>query len=173
MRRVREAGLERLVQAHCMDMKAIPAAFPRIDLLWSEGAAYNIGFSDALKAWAPAIRPDGFAVVSELTWLRERIPEAVREFFRSGYPAMQSVEQNLRIVERAGYTVLGTYTLPKAAWVEGYYEILAPRAKALVDHPDASVRDFARETVREIEIFEAAEDSYGYVFFTLQPSRRS
>lgn len=172
-RRAREAGLENLVRTHCMDMKDIPGAFHRIDLLWSEGAAYSIGFSNALTTWAPTIRRDGFAVVSELSWLRERVPGAVKEFFLSGYPAMQSVQQNLGLVESAGYRVLDSYTLPNEAWVEGYYDILAPRAKALVDHPDSSVRDFARETVREIEIFEAAEDSYGYVFFILQPLRRS
>jgi hypothetical protein len=56
--------------------------------------------------------------------------------------------------------------------VEGYYDILEPRAKALVDHPDLPVRDFATETVREIEIFKCSEDSYGYVFYVLQRTRR-
>ena len=54
--------------------------------------------------------------------------------------------------------------LLRAPWVDGFYEILAPRVKALLDHPDRSVRDFAAETVKEIEVFESAEDSYGYVF---------
>ena len=43
-----------------------------------------------------------------------------------------------------------------------------PRAKALVAHPDPSVRDFAVETLKEIEIFERSEGSYGYVFYLLQ-----
>jgi len=64
--------------------------------------------------------------------------------------------------------VLATYTLTGQAWVDGYYEILMPRAKALLDHPDAAVRDFAAETVREINVFDCSEDSYGYVFFVLQ-----
>lgn len=81
---------------------------------------------------------------------------------------MQSVQQNLRVVENAGYRVLTTYTLPKETWIEGYYDVLKPRAKALVDHPDSSVRDFAVETVKEIAMFECAEDSYGYVFYVLQ-----
>ena len=58
--------------------------------------------------------------------------------------------------------------LSNEAWVEGYYELLEPRAKALVDHPDSSVRDFAVETLKEIEIFKCSEDSYGYVFYVLQ-----
>ena len=52
--------------------------------------------------------------------------------------------------------------------MEGYYDVLEPRAKALVDHPDASVRDFAVETIKEIEIFRRSEESYGYVFYVLQ-----
>jgi hypothetical protein len=151
-----------------MDMKDIPGVFQHIDLLWSEGAAYNIGFSNALTIWASAINRGGFAVVSELSWLRDQVPDAVREFFLSGYPDMQSIQQNLVVAENAGYVVLTTYTLPKDAWVEGYYDLLEPRAKALIDHPDSSVRDFAVETIKEIEIFKFSEDSYGYVFYILQ-----
>ena len=168
VRRVREAKVGHLVQAHCMDMKNIPQVFQDIDLLWSEGAAYNIGFANALATWAPALTADGFTVISELSWLKEQAPDAVREFFRSGYPDMQSVQQNLAVAERAGYKVLTTHTLPRQAWVDGYYDMLAPRAKALLDHSDPSVRVFAAETVREIEIFQCSEDSYGYVFYVLQ-----
>jgi SAM-dependent methyltransferase len=135
--RARQAGVAHLVHTHCMDMQDIPAVFPSIDLLWSEGAAYNIGFANALSRWACAITPGGFAVVSELSWLRQQVPDAV-------------------------------HTLPTDAWVEGYYDRLEPRAKALRDHPDASVRAVAVETVKEIEIFHASEESYGYVFYVLQ-----
>jgi trans-aconitate methyltransferase len=168
MRRAREAGIEHLVRAHCMDMKDIPSVLQHIDLLWSEGAAYNIGFPNALATWAPAMSKDGFAVVSELSWLREQVPNAVREFFLAGYPEMKSTQQNLAVAENVGYRVLTTYTLPKEAWVDGYYDVLGPRAKALVDHPDPSVREFAVETIKEIDIFNRSEDSYGYVFYVLQ-----
>lgn len=167
-RRARETGIEHLVQIHCMDMHDIPRAFPDIDLLWSEGAAYSIGFSTALAAWRTAMREGGFTVVSELSWLREQVPDAVREFFSAGYPTMQSVPRNRAVAESAGYRVLATYTLPRAAWIEGYYEVLAPRAQALLDHPDRSARDLAAATLREIEIFGRSEDSYGYVFYMLQ-----
>jgi tRNA1(Val) A37 N6-methylase TrmN6 len=51
-RRAEEKGLAHLVQMHCMDMKDIPNVFRRIDLVWAEGAAYNIGFANALNTWA-------------------------------------------------------------------------------------------------------------------------
>ncbi len=166
--RAEEKDLVDLVQMHCMDMKDIPSVFPVIDLLWAEGAAYNIGFANALTIWAKAIKPNGFAVVSELSWLRKQIPDAVSEFFRFSYPEMQSVTQNLAIAEDAGYKIFNTYTLPEAAWVKDYYDILEPRAKSLVNHSDVSVRDFAVETLKEIETFKIAENSYGYIFFVLQ-----
>ena len=50
----------------------------------------------------------------------------------------------------------------------GYYDLLEPRAKALLDHPDAAVRVFAAETLKEIDIFRASNESYGYVFYILQ-----
>ncbi len=167
-KRAGEAGLRPLVETHCMDMQEIPSVFPRIDLLWSEGAAYSIGFAHALAIWSPAVKPGGHLVVSELTWLQEQVPPAVRGFFMSGYPDMQHAEQNVAAAVSAGYKVLGTYTLPSATWVEGYYDVLEPRAKALIDHPDPSVSGFAKETVEEIEIFGRSTDSYGYVFYVLE-----
>jgi SAM-dependent methyltransferase len=169
-KRANEKGLAELVRTHCMDMKDIPSVFSKIDLLWAEGAAYNIGFANALATWAKAMKPNGFAVVSELCWLRERVPDAVREFFQAGYPEMQTVEQNIARAEEAGYKLANTYTLPREAWVKDYYDILEPRAKSLVSHSDVAVRDFAVETLKEIETFKIAEDSYGYVFYVLKRS---
>jgi SAM-dependent methyltransferase len=167
--RAKQNGTAHLVRAHCMDMKDIPNVFPAVDLLWAEGAAYNIGFANALKIWATSVKPGGFAVVSELCWLlSEEIPNAVWDFFQMTYPDMQSVPQNLAIAEKTGYKIFNTYTLPEEAWVEDYYDILEPRAKSLVDHPDSNVREFALETIKEIETFKISEASYGYVFYVLQ-----
>ena len=166
--RARAAKLERRVQTHCMDMKDIPAVFHDIDLLWSEGAAYSIGFGSAFATWARAIVPGGFAVASELTWLKDSPSDVVREFFRAGYPDMQSIEDNVEAIKQAGYNVLTTHTLPPQAWTDGYYDVLGPRAQEMLDHPDASVRALAADTLREIEIFQQSDDSYGYVFYVAQ-----
>jgi trans-aconitate methyltransferase len=172
MRRAREANLDQFVETRCMDMKDIPDVFPNVDLLWSEGAAYNIGFRNALVTWASAIGPGGFAVVSELSWLKTRSPASVSDFFASAYPEMHSVEENIAVAETAGYKVLTTYTLPPQTWTDGYYDILAPRANALLAHCDSAVRAFAVETLREIEAFQSSEGSYGYVFYVLERVRR-
>jgi SAM-dependent methyltransferase len=170
-RRSRKAGIGHLVRVLCMDMLHVPDLFRDIDLLWSEGAAYNVGFCHALETWAPAVKPGGFVVVSELSWLGERMPRAAAEFFASAYPEMQPVHENAARARGAGYEVLETYALPPEAWVEGYYELLEPRASALADHPDASVRRLAAETLEEIGVFERSEESYGYVFYILRRAR--
>jgi SAM-dependent methyltransferase len=166
--RAEQAGVGRLIEPRCVDMTAIPKLFLDIDLLWSEGAAYNIGFANALSTWAPALRSGGFAVVSELAWLKVSAPAVARAFFETGYPEMKHADDNISVAKSAGYTVLGTHTLPREAWVDRYYEVLEPRARNLADHPDAAVRDFALETLKEIDVFKASNDSYGYFFYVLQ-----
>lgn len=167
-RRARQANVQHLVRTHHMDMQDIPTTFRNVDLLWSEGAAYSIGFANALTRWAPVLAPTGFVVVSELSWLTDRPPAAVLEFFRTGYPDMRSVQQNVAAATDAGYTPITTHTLPEHTWVDGYYDVLAPRARALMDHASSEIREFAADTLREIEIFESSEGSYGYVFYVLQ-----
>jgi hypothetical protein len=81
---------------------------------------------------------------------------------------MQSVPQNIAVAEEAGYKLFNTYTLPKEAWVKDYYDVLEARAKSLLNHSDVVVRNFAVETLKEIETFKISEDSYGYVFYVLQ-----
>jgi cyclopropane fatty-acyl-phospholipid synthase-like methyltransferase len=164
------AGVGHLVEIHCMDIRDIPNVFPRIDLLWSEGAAYNIGFANALRIWASAIKAGGFAAVSEMCWLKSPAPKEAVEFFQSAYPDMRSVQENVQAAEQAGYRLLATQLLPRETWVDGYYDTLARRAEVLVQHPDPAVRAFAEETLQEIRVFEFSEDSYGYIFFVLQRS---
>ncbi|HEX2887844.1 MAG TPA: class I SAM-dependent methyltransferase, partial [Vineibacter terrae] len=86
------------------------------------------------------MRAGGFVVVSELVWLQDDPPPMARAFFEVCYPDMKPLAANIAIAGDAGYRVLGTHTLPREAWVEGYYAVLQPRAAALADHADASVR---------------------------------
>jgi trans-aconitate methyltransferase len=166
-RRAARQGVARLIRPHCMNMKDISVVFPHIDLLWSEGAAYNIGFAAALSAWAPAINSGGCAVISEMSWMHDRIPGAVREFFDAEYAGMRTVPQNLEAARLAGYEVLATHTLSRETWMKGYYDVLEPRARLLLHHPEAAVREFAAGMIREVEIFGLSENSYAYVFYVL------
>ena len=166
--RAEGAGLEHLVQTHHLDMRYLGAAFEGIDLLWSEGAAYNLGFASAMTAWAAAIKPEGCAVVSECSWLCNDPPPAARRFWQSSYPTMATVGENLRTAETSGFRCSSTHILPKSAWMEGYYEELEVRARNLIEHQDAMVQSLATGTLEEIALFRTAGDSYGYVFYILE-----
>ncbi len=165
-----ELGIEQLIHIHLMDMADIPARFQVVDLLWSECAAYHIGFPRALEIWFDAIRPGGYAVLSELSWLRnpDDVPATVREYFGSGYPEMRTIENNLMIAQSTGYEVLATHLLSRDAWIDGYYDRLKPLANSLLHHPDAAVRTFARQTLDGVRVFDLAEGNYGYVFYILK-----
>jgi cyclopropane fatty-acyl-phospholipid synthase-like methyltransferase len=171
MEKAQLRNLDPFIQTHCLDMEDLSETFQNIDLLWSEGSAYSIGFSHALNSWRKIINPEGFLVVSELTWLTDKRPNRAQTFFQFEYPAMQSVEENLAVCEKAGYKVLQTHTLSRHGWKE-YYDPLKQRAQTLQSHEDPSVREFAQGMLEEIAVFEECGDRYGYVFFVLQPSTR-
>src|SRR6266704_3820020 len=58
--RAKEKNLAQLVRTHWMDMKDIPRVFPTIDLLWAEGAAYNICFANALASLGKSDQAEWF-----------------------------------------------------------------------------------------------------------------
>ena len=72
-----------------------PATF---DLIWSEGAAYIMGFENALNTWKVFLKKQGYLVVTELTWIRSSPPEDVRRYFEEVYPAIKNIKSNLKSV---------------------------------------------------------------------------
>lgn len=158
-------GLSERVQVEEADMETPPVAPASLDLIWSEGAAYSIGFENALKVWRPLLKPDGFAVISECTWLSESHPADIAEFWTAAYPAMGTIAENIARAGAAGYDVLETRTLPVEAW-DDYYDPIAGAVEAgKAAHLDPA---FTAELEREMAIFAASAGSYGYVFYVLK-----
>ena len=46
-----------------------------LDLIWSEGAIYNIGFERGLNEWRKFLKMGGYIAVTENTWFREERPD--------------------------------------------------------------------------------------------------
>jgi len=99
------------------------------DLIWSEGAIYIIGFGKRLKEWREYIKPRGYLVVSEISWLREDIPQEVKKFWESAYPEISDIKDNIAIIKKMGYLLVGHFTLPKSGWWNDYYNPLVERIK--------------------------------------------
>jgi SAM-dependent methyltransferase len=165
-RLARERRLQQLVRPVLADMRALPFGNGSLDLLWSEGAAYNLGFETALTRWRPLLADDGVAVVSEMSWFTEDAPAAPREFWSASYPTMAGEAENRRRAQRAGFAVLGTERLPDAAWWKNYYGPLRER----IEHLPAALRGRAAvaETEQEMRLFEQFSRHYGYTFYILQ-----
>lgn len=158
-------GLSESVRVEEADMAAPLVAPASLDLIWSEGAAYSIGFENALKVWRPLLKPDGFAVISECTWLSESRPAEVAAFWTAAYPAMGTIAENVRRAEAAGYDVLETHTLPVEAWDDYYGPIATAVEAGKAAHLDPA---FTAELGQEMAIFAASAGSYGYVFYVLK-----
>ena len=160
------AGLDHLVDALCADMAALDWPPASIDLLWSEGAAYNLGFEQALRAWHPIVSTGGIAVVSEMSWFSDTVPDPARRFWESAYPTMGTEQQNIARATAAGFSVVFTERLPSNAWWEHYYGPLRERMR----RPDVAGMNQAviRETEQEMSLFERYSDCYGYTFYILQ-----
>ena len=99
------------------------------DLIWSAGAVYFLGVSEALSRWRGALAPGGRVAFSEPVWLTADPPQAAREFW-AGYPAISDLAGIEARVRAAGYRTLGARMIVGRPW-ETYYTPLAARIAAL------------------------------------------
>lgn len=162
----REEGLDKVVETRCASMGEINEPASSIDLIWSEGAAYNIGVENALNVWRPLLRPGGAVAFTELAWLSDNPPAEVATYWAKAYADMTSVAANRLKIERAGYEVLGSFPLPADDW-RAYYGPLRRRLAEVRPraHDWSELADVIHTTEEEIRIFEQFGDDYGYVFF--------
>ncbi len=125
-----------------------------------------MGFENGLTEWKRLLKPGGAIAVTEISWLKDDIPETAQEFWAEGYPAMQTVDGNLEIAERCGYRVLDHFTLPETAWMDEYYAPLEKRFP-LFEKREGGEELIAMEKA-EIDLYRNHSDCYGYEFFILQ-----
>lgn len=140
-----------------------------LDLIWSEGAAYNIGFGSALASWRRLLSPEGVLVVTECGWLTDAPSKEARAYWDAAYP-LRGTGENVEQATAAGYTVTATYLLPDSDWVEAYYAPLDARA-AMVDPEDPHAVAAAEDVRREIRLYREHGHEYGYVGYVLRPRR--
>jgi SAM-dependent methyltransferase len=163
-----DRGLAPLIEPRCADMRAPGVPPGSVDLLWSEGAVYLLGFEQGLRLWRPLLAPDGCLVASECSWLRADPPAEAAAFFRGGYPGMAGIAKNLERARAAGFDAIDHFALPPAAWWDEFYTPLQQRMAQLTPDADPALAAVIDETRREIELYRLHGDSYGYVFYLLR-----
>jgi len=168
IRRAKQRGLEHLVEAIKCDMGNLAWKPESIDLLWSEGAAYNLTFEGALKAWRPLMAENGIAIISEMSYFSDEVPESVRIYWQNAYPTMGTESENSIYANSSGFEVLGIHRLPSAAWWDNYYGPLRENINALKHSKDRIMQSVIKETEEEMKFFEEYEKYYGYSFYIMK-----
>ena len=170
--RAAASGLGERIETVQASMGDLPYADESFDLIWSEGAIYNIGFQEGLAGWRRLLRPGCAVAVTEATWLRESAPDSIRTFWNREYPAMQSLEANQRAVSEAGYTLLGSFVLPEREWWDDYYSPFEQRLRALRPERDDESWTAALDAhEEELAVVRDCAGSFGYVFYVMQKPR--
>jgi SAM-dependent methyltransferase len=163
-------GLAHRVEARVGDMRQLDFPGGSFDVIWCEGAIYNIGFETGLREWRRLLAPGGHMAVTEVCWTRPDPPPECAAFWASEYPAIRDVRTRLETIERCGYDLAGHFTLPPSSWWNDYYAILEEQVREFrtrhSNEPDA--RRLADGVQREIEIWRAYSEFYGYVFFVMR-----
>jgi SAM-dependent methyltransferase len=161
-------GLSHLIKTRHEDMGTLDLPPGSIDLIWSEGAAYFLGFEEALSGWRRLLKPLGLMALTECTWLTDNPPDEARKFWRKACPGMATIAQNCRRADAQGFEVLDTFTNPESAWWNDYYTPLHNRVRQLWPPATAELSQLLDETEREIDLFRRHANAYGYVFFLLR-----
>ncbi len=170
--KIKEAGLSDRVHAVNCSMFDMNFQNESFDIIWAEGSIYIMGFKRGLTEWRHLIKPKGFLVVHEMTWLRPDPPQEIYEYWKEFYPEIKTVAENMELILNCGYTLLGEFTLPEDAWWVEYYSPLEERINNLrvkyIDDLEAlAVLDNEQ---REIEMYKKYYQWYGSVFFVMQKS---
>ena len=160
-------GLERRIATCAASMDALPFGNDAFDAIWSEGAAYNIGFRAAVRQWRRYLRPGGILAVSELIWLTADRPEPLQAHWDAAYPEVDVASAKIAVLEAERFAPLGYFVLPETCWRDGYYRPLQARFPAFLDrhgHSDAA-RAIVAEEEAEIALYERYSEFFGYGYF--------
>jgi cyclopropane fatty-acyl-phospholipid synthase-like methyltransferase len=167
-----QEGVDERITTKCLSMDAISDITEqcgKADIVWSEGAIYNVGYENGLTLWKDLLKEKGWIVVSEACCLTDTPAEEAKAFWDANCPDIRSIYECVQIGERCGYECRGTFILPSSAWEEycAPQRTLLEKHRAL--HRENKDSEFSVEFLdgveEEIRIFDNHQDSYGYVFF--------
>ena len=113
-------GAARKIRLVKGDMSHLPYDNSTFDLIWSEGAIFSIGFEKGLRAFKPLLTDNRYLVLSELLWLRNNVPSEVNEYMKHVYPPIKTIQGNLDIARKVGYSIVGSFILPSESWWTDY-----------------------------------------------------
>ncbi|MEE4297714.1 MAG: class I SAM-dependent methyltransferase [Wenzhouxiangella sp.] len=161
------AGFGDRITTMACSMDALPFADEEFDLVWSEGAIYNMGFEAGLKAWRRFLKPGGVMAVSEITWLTQTRPEEIQSHWVEEYPEIDVASAKIAMLEKHGYSPIGYLTLPESCWLENYYHPIQHSLKDFLDRNShsAEAQAIASAEQEELALYQKYKNYYSYGFY--------
>lgn len=141
-----------------------PASF---DLVWSEGALYNVGIETALRLCHGLLRPGGYVAFTDAVWCRDDPPPEVKAAFDLDYPSMGRVPDVIALIEGNGFSLIDHFTLPDEAWWDDFYTPMERRIDELRGKyaGDAEALAVLDQIAEEPEMLRKHGDCFAYEFF--------
>jgi len=152
------------------DLSFDKAAF---DIIWSEGAIYNIGFENGIKKWKDYLKVGGYLAVSDITWITNSRPKELEDFWAQECPDIDLASNKIKILEDNGFTLSGYFYLAQDSWMENYYKPLQARFSAFLErHKNAELAlKVVREHREEIEWYQNNKAYYSYGFYIARKNK--
>lgn len=160
-------GLADRITTHAASMDELDFDEASLDVIWSEGAIYNIGFQHGVRSWRRFLRPGGVLAVSEITWLTDRRPVELEDHWTSEYPEVATASTKLAVLEASGFSPLGYFALPESCWLDHYYQPMQNRFGAFLDRHghSAAANDIVEAEQHEIDLYERFSTFVSYGFY--------
>ena len=138
-----------------------------LDLIWSEGAIYNIGFEKGLNEWRKFLKTGGYIAVSEASWFTEKRPAEIDEFWQDAYPGIDTIPNKVEQMQKAGYIPAASFILPDNCWTEHFYDPQVPAQEAFLKQNEGNkaAEDFIANQRHETQLYYRYKEFYGYVFY--------
>ncbi len=149
------------------NMENLPFQKEELDLIWSEGAIDSIGFEKGLTHWHGFLKKGGHVAVTSATWFTEERPAEIEKWWVEAVPDMDTIGQNITILQKAGYHMVAVFALPEQCWTERYFIPREAAGKALLEKyaGNQAVKDYVESDRHEAELYEKYKQYYGYVFY--------
>ena len=166
-------GLAGRIETRAASMEALDFAENSLDAIWSEGAIYNMGFEEGVRAWRRFLKPEGVLAVSELTWLTGERPPDLERYWRGAYPQVATASEKMALLEANGYSPLGYFALSKRCWLDNYYWPMQARFADFLARHDASeaARAVVAAEAEEISLYERYAPFFSYGFYVARRTK--
>ncbi len=151
-------------------MDNLPFEIENFDVIWAEGAIFIIGFENGLRYWKDFLKPNGYMVVSEISWLKDNPPQEIIQFWQKQEVVIHTINENVIICRAQNFIIIDTFILPETSWWENFYIPMMNRVEDLLikyKHDNEAIK-ILEETLSEIDYFSRFSEYYGQVFYILQ-----